>query len=262
MNIDHPTGQDIPALRRLWQEAFGDTEGYLNAFFAAAFDPDRCLCVGLGKAACYWLPGTCRGQKIAYLYAVATAKDARGRGLCRALMEETKKVLAFQGYAGILLVPGSEALRQMYAKMGFQDATQIVEFSPTALLQREEERPPCARGAVSGADWGVVTPSAYAQARVALLPEGSAIEGPEFFAFLATQASFYRFGDALFACARENDHLFIPEYLGDAGLLPQILAAFGAVCATVRTPGPGKPWAMYCPLSDAPAPTHFSFALD
>ncbi len=282
MNINHPTGQDIPALRHLWQEAFGDTEGYLDAFFATAFAIDRCLCVDGGKAACYWLPCHCRGQKIAYLYAVATAKDARGQGLCRALIEETKKALLMQGYAGILLVPGSEVLRQMYAKMGFENATQIAEFSLAAIKAprlASPERGGGSEGAggvwelsaqptegvnasVSNVRWEVMTPAAYAQARAALLPEGAAIEGEEFFQFLASQVAFYRFGDALFACAKENDHLFIPEYRGDPDLLPQILAVFGATHATVRTPGSGKKWAMYCPLNGSPAPAHFSFALD
>ncbi len=272
MNTKSPGKEDIPALRLLWQEAFGDSDSYLDAFFATAFAPERCLCTE-GKAACYWLPCTCRGQKIAYLYAVATAKEARGRGLCRALIEGAKKALLQQGYAGILLVPGSEDLRQMYAKMGFDHATQIAEFSPATIKAPRLASPERGGGSEgAGGVWELsaqpteglssLSPTAYAQARPALLPEGSAIEGPEFFAFLASGVSFYRFGDALFACAQENDHLFIPEYLGDAGLLPQILAALGATHATVRTPGPGKRWAMYCPLADAPAPTHFSFALD
>ncbi len=262
MNIKHPDLADIPSLRALWREAFGDTEEYLDTFFRLAFDPSRCLCIEAGKAACHWLPCSCRGQKIAYLYAVATAKDSRGQGLCRALLTQAQAVLCAQGFAGILLVPQKESLRPMYRKLGFQNATQISEFSTTAPLQREEERPPCARGAVSGADWGVVTPTAYAQARVALLPEGSAVEGPEFFAFLASQISFYRMGDNLFACAQEGDHLYIPELLGDPSAASAILPTFGATHATIRTPGQGRAWAMYCPLSDAPAPTHFSFAMD
>ena len=67
MNINHPTPEQIGALRGLWQEAFGDTNEYLDCFFATAFDEKRCLVVDRADAACYWLDCTCRGQKIAYL---------------------------------------------------------------------------------------------------------------------------------------------------------------------------------------------------
>ena len=34
---------DIPALRRLWKQAFGDDDQLLDSFFSIAFSPDRCL---------------------------------------------------------------------------------------------------------------------------------------------------------------------------------------------------------------------------
>ncbi len=252
MNINHPSSQDIPALRELWKEAFGDSDKYLDAFFATAFAPERCLCIEGGKAACYWLSCSCRGEKTAYLYAVATAQAFQGQGLCRALIDAAKKALVSQGYAGILLVPGSEPLRTMYAKMGFRDATTLREYTVGNGLRVVPERHigRCLH-------W-----EEYAQARQALLPEGAAIEGKAFFRFLASQLDFYRYGNAIFACMQENDHLYIPEFLGESEQIPQILAAFGCIHATVRTPGQGKAWAMYCPLSDTPEPTHFSFALD
>ena len=92
MNINHPTPEQIPSLRTLWKEAFGDFDPFLDAFFATAFDEKRCLAVNGADAACYWLDCACAGQKIAYLYAVATAKHRQGQGFCRALMEQAKQV--------------------------------------------------------------------------------------------------------------------------------------------------------------------------
>ncbi len=248
MNINHPTPDQIPALRQLWQEAFGDADAYLDAFFAAAFDPRRCLVVSSGEAACYWLDCTCRGQKIAYLCAVATAKESRGRGLCRALMEKAKQVMAAQGYAGILLVPGSDGLRQMYAKMGFANATAICEYTLPASQPQTPE---------------TLTAQQYCALRQTLLPEGAAVEGPEIMAFLATQAAFYRLGDTICAAVVDGDRLFAPELLGKAEHAAAIAASLGCKAVTARTPGSEKSWAMYCPLIDtAPTPTHFSFALD
>lgn len=83
MRPDHPHPALIPGLRKLWQEAFGDTEEYLDGFFRLAYSPENCLCIGEGDivhAALYWLDMTCRGERIAYIYAVATAKNRRGEG--------------------------------------------------------------------------------------------------------------------------------------------------------------------------------------
>ena len=33
MNINHPTTEQLGALRRLWKEAFGDLDPLLDAFF-------------------------------------------------------------------------------------------------------------------------------------------------------------------------------------------------------------------------------------
>ena len=248
MNINYPTTEQIGALRRLWKEAFGDLDPLLDAFFATAFDKTRCLAVNGADAACYWLDCTCRGQKIAYLYAVATAKESQGQGLCRALTEKAKQVMAGQGYKGILLVPGSENLRHMYAKMGFSDATGICESTLPASRPQSLQR---------------LTARQYAAQRQALLPEGAAVEGPEMLAFLATQAEFYRLGPTLCAAIREGERLFVPELLGEPSHAAAIAASLGCQAVTMRTPGSDKKWAMYCPLTeDAPKPTHFSFALD
>ncbi len=248
MNINHPTPEQIGPLRGLWKEAFGDFDPFLDAFFATAFDEKRCLAVDQADAACYWLDCTCRGQKIAYLYAVATAKHRQGKGLCRALMEQAKQVMTRQGYAGVLLVPGSENLRQMYAKMGFRDATSIHEFTLPACQSQNLQR---------------LTAQQYAAQRQALLPAGAAVEGPEFLAFLATQAEFYRLGSTLCAAIREGDRLFLPELLGEPEHAAAIAASLGCETVTARAPGSHKKWAMYCPLTpDAPTPTHFSLALD
>lgn len=247
MIIEHPGVGDIAALRNLWQAAFGDEDAYLDIFFATAFDTNRCLLVEGAEAACYWLDCTCRGRKIAYLYAVATAERSRGQGLCRRLLEETKKVLKNQDYAGILLVPGSESLRQMYQKLGFETAAAIRELSLPAAAPAPLQK---------------LTLAGYCALRETLLPEGAAIEGAEIMAFLAARAEFYRSGDTVCACIREGSHLYIPELLGDDALAPSIAAALGCAHVTLRTPGSGKPFAMYCPLWDTPAPTHFSFALD
>lgn len=90
MNIDVPQINQIPALRALWKEAFGDTDDFLDAFFSTAFRPNHCRLVtvdGHAAAVLYWFDCLHMDKPIAYIYAVATAKAYRGQGLCHKLME-------------------------------------------------------------------------------------------------------------------------------------------------------------------------------
>ena len=81
--------RDLPALTRLWQACFGDTEAEVRAFWQALFDctpvylrraPD-----GSPAAMLCALPAELVGDDgdavpAAYLYAVCTAPALRGRG--------------------------------------------------------------------------------------------------------------------------------------------------------------------------------------
>ena len=113
MTIDMPRPGQIAGLRELWKEAFGDSDAFLDGFFATGFSPTRCRVLdwnGRCAAALYWFDCSIEGKKLAYIYAVATLEDFRGKGFCRQLMEKTHRDLQASGYAGCVLVPGSRAL--------------------------------------------------------------------------------------------------------------------------------------------------------
>ncbi len=113
---------DLPALRALWQQAFHDSDSFLDRFFHTAFSPPRSRLAavdGVIAAALYWFPASCRGQSLAYLYAVATAPPFQGKGLCTGLMENTRALLDGHGMGGIVLVPGQPSLFSFYARMGY-----------------------------------------------------------------------------------------------------------------------------------------------
>ena len=92
MKIDYPTQNQISDLQALWKQAFGDEDAFIDLFFAHGFSPDRCRCITVdGKlaGALYWFDCSFRGHPMAYLYGVATGKAFRGKGICRALTENT-----------------------------------------------------------------------------------------------------------------------------------------------------------------------------
>ena len=252
MTIDSPRAGDIPALRRLWQEAFGDEDAFLDAFFSTAFSPDRCRCIREGEeilAALYWLDSQHTGRPIAYLYAIATAKERRGKGLCRALMEETHRVLAARGYAGALLVPGEPSLFDFYAKMGYRACTTVGEIACTAAPA------PVALRSLAAEE--------YTALRRAYLPQGGVLQEGESIAFLARQAALYAGEDFLLAARRSGDTLHGLELLGNADAAPLSLCALGCAEGHFRIPAGGTPFAAYLPLDPlCPPPAYFGLAFD
>ncbi|MBQ9762025.1 MAG: GNAT family N-acetyltransferase [Oscillospiraceae bacterium] len=249
MRIDHPT--QIPPLRQLWKQAFGDGDAFLDHYFSTAYAPDRCLCANEGDAlaaALYWLDCEVDGRKIAYIYAVATEAEFRGRGICHKLMAKTHEILKNQGYSGTILVPGEPALEDFYAPMGYRSCTEIREV----VCARGPE--PAALRPIDGAE--------YARLRRELLPENAVIQEGASLSFLATQAEFYAGTHWLLAARREGECLYGLELLGDITAAPGILTALGCAQGQFRTPGPGRPFAMYRPLDAAPAPAYFAFAFD
>lgn len=251
MRIDYPAEEQLPQLRSLWKEAFGDTEDFLDVFFTDIFTADRCRCVtaeGQVAGALYWLDCSAQGRPMAYLYAVATQKSYRGKGVCRSLMGDTHALLRELGYAGCLLVPGEKELFQMYREMGYRLCSQVREFSCKAA----EAPLPIRR--VSAAE--------YAALRRRYLPEGGVLQEGENLTFLEKLMNLYAGDGFLFCADTENGQLFCPELLGDAQAAPGIVSALNAVSGTFRSPGEGKDFAMYHPLSDTPAPNYFGLAFD
>lgn len=249
MKIDHPTPGDIPALRRLWTAAFGDTGEFLDGFFNTGYAPHRCLCLyenGVLAAALYWFDCHVQDKKAAYLYAVATDTVYRGRGFCRELMAKTHALLRQRGYALALLVPGSESLRKMYETMGYLPCTRVREFSCDAggeTLSLTE-----------------VSPTEFARLRRELLPPGGVVQEGENLEFLRTCARLCA-GDGCLLAADGDGR--IVELLGDAALAPRILQTLGKSRGSFRTPGEDTPFAMALPLVDgAPLPAYFGLAFD
>lgn len=251
MTIDAPKQEQIGQLRLLWKEAFGDTDAFLDSFFTIAFACDRCRCVtedARVTAALYWFDCSCGGKKMAYLYAVATAKDRRGRGLCRALLEDTHAHLKKKGYAGTVLVPADDALRQMYGRMGYLPATTVAEFTCLAAEQEVPVR--------------LLDKSEYLRLRRERLPAGAVGQEGPLADLLADQCGLFGGGDFLLAAWTEDGVLHAEEFLGDRAAVPGIVKALGAKRGVFRAPGGDKPFAMYRPLGEAcPKPGYFGIAL-
>lgn len=242
----------IADLRNLWIEAFADTQETIDAFFAVAFSDTRTECIlenGMPVSALYWFDCQCYGRKLAYIYAVATAKEHRGKGLAHRLLGNTHTRLTQQGYAGAILVPSSQSLFDFYEKIGYRTATTITEFSaswgdtPVTLTEIDADR--------------------YATLRKTYLPLGGVVQEKEMLSYLQTYARFYAGADFLLLASVEDNTLHAQELLGNTQAAPSILRALRLPQGNFRTLGAQHPFAMFLPLqADCPTPTYFGLALD
>ncbi len=242
----------IANLRGLWQEAFGDSDATLDAFFATGFSLDRCHYLMENEeivSALYWFDCALQGQKLAYIYGVSTKKEYRGRGFARRLMEQTHRVLEKRGYAGAILVPGEKSLFSYYETLGYRTATKVEEISAvvtdTPVYIRE----------ISSAE--------YAAWRRKYLPEGGVWQQDATLSYLATYAKFYKGEDFLLSASIEGENLLVHEFLGNTDHCGNVLCALKCKTGHFRTPGTGRDFAMFFRLKqDCPTPAYFGLALD
>jgi len=128
--------QDIPRLRELWKLAFGDEGAYIDHFFEQYYTPERVLVLeenGAVQAMTAWFKTTlkqpdCTEWKGAYLYAVATHPDCRGRGFAGQLLAYAGEYLRWeQGVDCLTTVPARPDLHPFFGKNGFQECFVLAE---------------------------------------------------------------------------------------------------------------------------------------
>ena len=76
----------ICQLKSLWQLVFQEPMEAIDTFFATGFSPNRCRYLtqdDIPISALYWLDCEYEGGKLAYIYAVATHPNHRGKGLVK-----------------------------------------------------------------------------------------------------------------------------------------------------------------------------------
>lgn len=238
-------------LKNLWHLAFGDGMEFIERFFQTAYSPDRCLYLeenGQITAALYWLDCEYRGQKQAYIYAVATHPDHRGKGLCRKLMEKTHDILKKQGYHAALLRPADDGLRRMYRKMGYRVCTGVSEFDASAGNTIPIRK---------------IGPEEYACLRRDFLPEDGVIQEGVSLSYLASYAKLYAGRDFLLAAVADTDDFFGVELLGSRDAAPGILAALNCEHGSFRCPGREIPFGMILPLAeDTKEPGYLGLVFD
>lgn len=138
---------DIPALRALWSLAFGDDGAYVDNFFHTYYRPDRVLVLeeeGQVRSMTAWfdtvfvVPG--RGKfRAAYLYAVATHPDCRGKGLAARLLKGADEYFRTLSIPAVTTVPAEPSLHSFFGANGFREC--FVHQSQVSQLNAERPAP-------------------------------------------------------------------------------------------------------------------------
>ncbi len=228
--IRRPGRKDIPALKALWKEAFGDTDVFIDDFFSIGFSPKRALCAyweNQPVGALYWFRGDVRKLKVVYFYGLAVKEEHRGHQLGRALLEKAKAHLRFRGCHGGALVPGNGELKAYYKKLGLQPFGTVrrerVKAGDTPLPIRE------------------LTADEYALERRKEALTFAINHSPEFLRLVGRNARFY-VGERV-AAAVQGDTLL--EFMGSPRNLPGLLRSLELEEAWVWKAGDDQLGAMY-----------------
>lgn len=230
--------EDVPAQRELWKLAFGDSDAYIDNFYSAYYRPERVVVLeeeGTVRSMTAWfdttfvVPG--RGEyRAAYLYAVATHPDCRGRGLAGALLAGADRYFRSLGVPAVTTVPAEPSLHDFFGANGFRECFRVLG----GTLRREDILLPPSNLLRPA------SPEEYGQVREQLLAGIPHIAYPE--DALAYQAGCCALGDGgLFVgdtpagpvclCAEwaEEDFVIVKELLGGHRLaycdLPRIAPA-------------------------------------
>lgn len=256
------TPADYGQVLLLWQEAFGDAKDAIDVCIKhfspyLLLDADSDTVNGMLTL----LPVQAEGQKGRYIYAVATAKRMRRKGVSTRLLDYAKSYIKAQGEQFLVLVPATKALFSFYAKRGFvpgacvrktrrtykagsEKVLKIEHISPRRLLHLRK------------AYFAAQPFAAWSEKLLKAI-------------FEIYKGNFYKLtgknGFAFLVCCPLEDKLYVPELCmqntDEDAVFSTLFSQFN--CTEIHAVLPdknGKPLAMFYPPQSAD--TYFNLAID
>jgi len=163
--------EDVPAQRELWQTAFGDSDAYLDNFYHNYYRPERVVVLeedGAVRSMTAWfdttlvVPGR-EEYRTAYLYAVATRPDCRGRGLAGRLLAGADGYFRTLGISAVTTQPAQPSLHDFFGANGFGECFCLIQSTLSP-----EDFPPSVG---EGTPLRPVSPAEYKAVRDAVLSD-------------------------------------------------------------------------------------------
>ena len=110
--------RDMPSVKALWQEIFGDDSEFIDRFYRAFPIEESGVVAKIGEKTVGMVNSlncklTCKNELFygKYIYALAVSNEYRGKGIAKALLE-----ICEEGDF-VLLVPETKGLFDMYAHL-------------------------------------------------------------------------------------------------------------------------------------------------
>lgn len=127
---------DVAELKALWSQAFGDSQAYIDDYFANIFQADHTLVLqieGIIVSMLTRIPVSLHIRGISYpgkmFYAIATKGDYQGQGLASALIKYANQLETEAGQDFSVIVPAGPDLFPFYERQGYSPAFDIWEKS-------------------------------------------------------------------------------------------------------------------------------------
>ena len=108
---------------KLWKEAFCDSDEFISSFMEHHYNEKEMLYIeGNGKllSMLHLIPFEKDGKPIAYMYAVATECDTRGKGHASRLILSAITKAKEEGFAAVATLPAYKGLYDFYSRFGFK----------------------------------------------------------------------------------------------------------------------------------------------
>jgi ribosomal protein S18 acetylase RimI-like enzyme len=124
-------------MRAMWHNIFGDEIAEIDSFLLRHDDALPFIHKENGEVVSmlFVVPLEMWEKRVAYIYAVATKPEFRGRGIASNLLNEAMQQICTGGqYDVVALIPSSTESKRLYERLGFEDSQLPMEFSATDYL--------------------------------------------------------------------------------------------------------------------------------
>ena len=108
---------------RIWKDVFGDDDEFILSFIKNFYNEENMLYIEYeGKIASmlHIIPFEFNGSTVAYIYAVATEVNMRGRGYAKDLIRQAIEKAKKDRYKALITLPADKKLTAFYSRFGFQ----------------------------------------------------------------------------------------------------------------------------------------------
>jgi len=229
MSYRKATSADIPKIKSLWEEVFGDANDYINRFITH-FGIETCYVCELNSeivAMAFALPTTLlspsnfegvpegRGSlyknlPLKYLYACATHPQHQNQGIMQALISVIYNDACNENIAAIFLHPAKSYLADYYRKLGFEEFFHRDHFWYYKEKLLADESIPLH-------PFNFISPETYHKKRVQKLENKYFINWNEdFFRFInKKEVQLCESGNTIFAYKTWFNNIIVDELLGD-----------------------------------------------